>query len=275
MQEESLRDKRIAEAANRTKSDFLANMSHELRTPLNHIIGFTELIVDKTFGELNETQTEYLNDALESGRHLLSIINDILDISKVEAGKMEIEPSEVNLEMLMESSLTMIKEKAMKQNIKISSYFDGIPEYITADERKLKQILYNLLFNALKFTPDGGSIKLAAKQGNGCSKMNNGSVEDQPTTQFPISKKKFIEISVKDTGIGISPGDTDRIFNLFEQVDSSKSREYQGTGLGLALTKQLVELHGGKIWVESNGDGQGSKFSLILPIQPDHHRDIR
>jgi len=155
--------KETAEDANRAKSEFLANMSHELRTPLNHIIGFTELVVDKNFGDLNEVQVEYLTDALDGSKHLLSLINDILDLSKVEAGKLELEPTDVEMKMLLENSLIMIKEKAMKHNIKLSTHIDGIPDTITADERKFKQILYNLLSNAVKFTPDGGEVDLEAR----------------------------------------------------------------------------------------------------------------
>ncbi len=277
MQAESLRDKRIAEAANRTKSDFLANMSHELRTPLNHIMGFTELVVDKNFGDLNEIQEEYLNDVLQSSMHLLSLINDILDLSKVEAGKLEFELTDVNLKELLENSLTMIREKAVKHGIQLSMNTDSIPEIIRADERRSKQIIYNLLSNAVKFTPDSGSITLTAKLGTGYSVVEHGNADKQTSEQYPILNvdRNFVEISVKDTGIGISPGDINRIFNPFEQVDSSSSRKYQGTGLGLSLTKQLVEIHGGRIWVESEGEGRGSKFSLILPIPPSNFRGIQ
>ncbi|MCP4397619.1 MAG: hypothetical protein GY801_10015 [bacterium] len=153
--------KEAAETANRTKSEFLANMSHELRTPLNHIIGFTGLVVAKHFGDLNEVQEEYLDDVLYSSRHLLSLIDDILDLSKVEAGKLELEPSEVDVKVLLENSLLTIKEKALKHRIQLSTDMEDIPEIITADERKLRQVLYNLLSNAMKFTPDGGSIILA------------------------------------------------------------------------------------------------------------------
>ena len=258
-----------ARESDRAKSEFLATMSHELRTPLNHIIGFTELIVDKNFGELNGMQEEYLNDVLYSGRHLLLLINDILDLSKIEAGKHELILTNVNLSILLENSLVMVKEKAIKQGIKISSHFDSIPEYINADERKLKQILYNLLSNAVKFTPGGGSITLAAKLDTGYSIVGHGNADKQTSCQYPILNhdRNFVEISVKDTGIGISPEDTDRIFNPFEQVDGSPSREYQGTGLGLSLTKQLVELHGGAIWVESVLN-QGSTFRIVLPYMP-------
>src|SRR5208283_2331187 len=161
--EKYLEQKAEAETASRAKSEFLANMSHELRTPLNHIIGFTELVADKQCGDLNEKQGEYLNDALQGSRHLLSLINDILDLSKVEAGKLELEAAEIHLRMLLEGSLSMVKEKAMKHGIRLSSDINGIPEAVQADERKLKQILYNLLSNAVKFTPDGGSVVLSTR----------------------------------------------------------------------------------------------------------------
>jgi signal transduction histidine kinase len=237
----------VAEQASQAKSGFLANMSHELRTPLNHIIGFTEIVVDKKCGDLNETQTEYLKDVLQSSSHLLSLINDILDLSKVEAGKMELSLGEVHLENLLSSSLLMVKEKAQKHRIQLSRDLNGCPEKIQADERKLKQILYNLLSNAVKFTPEGGSVRV------GVCRVNE------------ISSGKGVEFSVTDTGIGIKPEDQERIFAPFEQVENSSSRRYQGTGLGLSLTKRLVDLHGGQIWVESEGEGKGTKFSFIIP----------
>jgi signal transduction histidine kinase len=260
--------KQTADIANVAKTKFLANMSHELRTPLNAIIGFSELLLDKHFGDLNETQDEYLNDVLESSRHLLSLINDILDLSKVEAGKLELQPSDVNIRMLLENSLIMIKEKAMNHGINLVTNMDGIPETISADERQIKQIMYNLLSNAVKFTPDGGSITLAAKLGTGYSVVEHENADEQTSTQYQIPNRdrNLVEISVKDTGIGIRPEDTDRIFNPFEQADGSSTREYQGTGLGLSLTKQLVELHGGKIWAESEGEGKGSTFRFVIPV---------
>ncbi|MFC1821124.1 sensor histidine kinase [Thermodesulfobacteriota bacterium] len=254
-----------AELASRTKSEFLANMSHELRTPLNHIIGFTELVVDKNFGELNATQHDYLKDALNSSRHLLSLINDILDISKVEAGKMELESSDINLKTLLENSLVMIKEKAMKNGIQLSTKIVGIPETITADERKLKQIVYNLLSNAVKFTPKRGSICLMSMKVTG-DELQRMNLELPGTRNIKCEVEDFIEISVTDTGIGLKPEDLERIFSPFEQVENSASRRFQGTGLGLSLTKSIVELHGGKIWAESKGERKGSTFSFIIPI---------
>jgi signal transduction histidine kinase len=245
-----------AEAANRAKSEFLANMSHELRTPLNHIIGFTGLILDKSFGDLNSTQEEYLNDVEFSSNHLLSLINDILDLSKVEAGKLELLSSQVNLRDLIANSLVMLKEKSMKHGIRLSERMDGIPEEIVADERKLKQIMYNLLSNAVKFTPDGGEVSVT---GQICRFDNMEDSDDRE------QGADGVKISVSDSGIGLSTEDIDRIFNPFEQVENSASRKYQGTGLGLPLTKNLVELHGGKIWVESEGEGKGATFSFTLP----------
>jgi signal transduction histidine kinase len=251
--------KRTAELANLAKSDFLANMSHELRTPLNHIIGFTELVVDKHFGDLNEAQEEYLNDVLTSSRHLLSLINDVLDLSKVEAGKLELNYSPVELKHLLENSLVMVKEKAMKHGLKVYCRFGDIPGTIRADERKLKQIIYNLLSNAVKFTPDGGNIILSAELcGNRSSVYNGAEVKSE-------SAEPWVSISVKDTGIGLKQEDITRIFNPFEQVESSRSRKFQGTGLGLSLVKSLVNLHGGEIWAESEGEGKGSVFRLEIP----------
>jgi len=245
---ETQSDKIAAENANRAKSEFLANMSHELRTPLNHIIGFTELVVDRNFGDLNEMQEEYLGDVLTSSKHLLSLINDILDLSKVEAGKIVLETSDVDLKSLLENSLVMVKEKAIKHGITMTTDIKSIPETVSADERKIKQVIYNLLSNAVKFTPDGGIIHISARQ------------------VFKIGLNNCIEIGVKDSGIGLKQDNLERIFDHFEQVENSSSRKFQGTGLGLALTRQFVELHGGRIWADSKGEGNGSTFWIILPI---------
>jgi len=268
---ELVQAKEVAEAASRAKSEFLANMSHELRTPLNHIIGFTELVVDKQFGALNEAQEEYLNDALHSSRHLLSLINDILDLSKVEAGKLALEVADVDLRMLLEKSLTMFKEKALKHRIQLSVDIDGIPGTIQADERKLKQIIYNLLSNAVKFTPEGGSVTLLARHLS--FKAGYWLTREGQTVLLPMGSDEgskiqggLMEILVQDTGIGISRGDLERIFEPFERVESSTGGRHPGTGLGLSLTRRLVELHGGRIWAESEGEGKGSKFIFVMPV---------
>jgi len=262
--------KEAAEAANRAKSDFLANMSHELRTPLNSIIGFSELLEDGVAGPIADNQKELANDISTSGKHLLSLINDILDLSKVEAGKMELELGEFNLEELIDGSLVMFKEKAMKHNIKIAAEVEeGIGDII-ADERKIKQVLYNLLSNAMKFTPDGGSVAVNARP---LSSSESGAVSSEQEriyselrTLNPELHGNFVEISVADTGIGISPEDQEKLFQPFQQIDSALSRKYSGTGLGLNLCRKFIELHGGRIWIESEV-GKGSKFTFIVPAQ--------
>jgi signal transduction histidine kinase len=243
IQEELRRSKETAEKASRAKSDFLANMSHELRTPLNHIIGFTELVVDRSFGEINPEQEEYLNDVLQSSRHLLTLINDILDLSKIEAGKMELSCSGVPLAQMLENSLNMVKEKALKQCLQLKVRLEEVPATFWVDERKLRQILYNLLSNAVKFTPAGGTVNLEARGLNG----------------------QGVEIAVCDSGQGLTATELERIFLPFEQGDDSAGRKVQGTGLGLSLTKQMVEMHGGHIRAESAGRGQGAKFSFTIP----------
>ncbi len=263
--------KNVAEMANRIKSDFLANMSHELRTPLNAIIGFNEMLVDKKLGDLTELQLDMLKDMLESSYHLLSLINDILDLSKVEAGKLELSTTETNLEDLLSRSLVIVKEKAVKDNIKLNIDAKNLPATIEADERKLKQVIYNLLSNALKFTPEGGSVSLKARNlllVNGHFETPEGErfdLEDIKEDLKETQNTKFLMISVEDTGIGIKLEDQARVFNPFEQVESSMSRKYQGTGLGLPLTKKLIELHGGRIWLESPGEGRGSTFTFVIP----------
>lgn len=246
--EEAVRKaKETAEAANRIKSEFLANMSHELRTPLNAIIGFSEILLDQTFGDLNAKQSRQTQHILDSGRHLLSLINDILDLSKVESGKMELELSVVNLVSTLESSLVLIKEKTSKHGIALKLELSETMRELNfaADERKLKQIMFNLLSNAAKFTPDGGAITVDATQ-----------------------QDEQLRIRVRDSGVGIDEKDQKRIFEEFEQVDSTYGRQQQGTGLGLALTRKLVELHGGRIWVESEGEGKGSTFLFTIPLKP-------
>jgi signal transduction histidine kinase len=233
------------EAANRHKSEFLANMSHELRTPLNAIIGFSEVLQEKLFGELNEKQAEYTSDILTSGQHLLSLINEILDLSKVEAGRMELELASFDLPLAIDNARTFVRERAVKHGITLDiDVDDRLGEYV-GDERKIKQILLNLLSNAVKFTPEGGRIGITA------NKTDSG----------------VAEISVSDTGIGIAPEDQPKIFEEFRQVGSDSTHKIEGTGLGLTLAKKFVELHGGKIWVESEL-GKGSTFTFTLPDRP-------
>jgi signal transduction histidine kinase len=232
---------RQIEAANRHKSEFLANMSHELRTPLNAIIGFSEVLGERMFGELNEKQAEYTEDILSSGRHLLSLINEILDLSKVEAGRMELEVATFDLPLAIDNARTFVRERAVKHGINLDVTVDERLGDFIGDERKIKQILLNLLSNAVKFTPEGGRIGIKARQIDGS-----------------------VEISVSDTGIGISPEDQAKIFEEFRQVGGDYAHKREGTGLGLTLAKKFVELHGGKIWVESEV-GKGSTFSFTLP----------
>jgi GAF domain-containing protein len=232
---------RQIEAANRHKSEFLANMSHELRTPLNAIIGFSEVLGEKMFGELNEKQAEYTDDILSSGRHLLSLINEILDLSKVEAGRMELELATFDLPLAIDNARTFVRERATKHGINLDVTVDERLGDFVGDERKIKQVLLNLLSNAVKFTPEGGRIGINARRADGS-----------------------VEISVSDTGIGIAPEDQPKIFEEFRQVGSDYAHKTEGTGLGLTLAKKFVELHGGKIWVESEV-GKGSTFSFTLP----------
>jgi len=232
---------RQIEAANRHKSEFLANMSHELRTPLNAIIGFSEVLSERMFGELNEKQAEYTEDILSSGRHLLSLINEILDLSKVEAGRMELEVAPFDLPLAIDNARTFVRERATRHGITLDVAIDErLGDYV-GDERKIKQILLNLLSNAVKFTPEGGRIGINARQADGS-----------------------VEISVSDTGIGIAPEDQATIFEEFRQVGGDYAHKKEGTGLGLTLAKKFVELHGGKIWVESEV-GKGSTFTFTLP----------
>jgi PAS domain S-box-containing protein len=233
----------VAEKTSLTKSDFLANMSHELRTPLNSVIGFSEVLQDQLFGPINEKQLEYVLNILGSGKHLLSLINDILDLSKVESGKMGLELSSSSLRDSVDASMTMLKEKAMKGGIKLTLDFAPEAEVdIVADQRKLKQILFNLLTNAVKFTPAAGTVEVSV-----------------------VRDGDFVEIVVKDTGIGIREEDIPKLFQAFTQLESAYTKGFEGTGLGLTLTRQLVELHGGRVWVKSDY-GKGSRFSFTLPL---------
>ena len=233
---------REIETANRHKSEFLANMSHELRTPLTAIIGFSEVLSEKLFGELNDKQNEYMDDIVSSGRHLLSLINDILDLSKVEAGRMELDLTKFDLPTAIENALILIQERATRHGITLQHSVDERLGEVLGDERKFKQILLNLLSNAVKFTAEGGRIDVDAALTNGA-----------------------VEISVSDTGIGIAPENQETIFEEFRQVGTDYSKKREGTGLGLTLTRRFVELHGGKIWVGSEV-GKGSTFTFTLPL---------
>jgi PAS domain S-box-containing protein len=268
--------KEAAEAANSAKSEFLANMSHELRTPMNHIIGFTELLVSKHYGELNEVQVEYLNDVLKSSQHLLSLINNVLNFSNLESRKLELDLTDFNIRLFLEKALSLYREKAAQNGLKLRLETDHIPETITADEKMLNQVFDNLLSNALKFSPHGGTVSIsvrmverACRPGLRWGDPVNLQIIDQ-ASQKPIAGTQHIqciEFTVADTGLGIKPEDQKRIFEPFEQLDASSSKKYQGTGLGLALTKSLVELHGGKIWLESEGEEKGSRFTFIIPVK--------
>jgi signal transduction histidine kinase/CheY-like chemotaxis protein len=241
-----------AEAANTAKSTFLANMSHELRTPLNAIIGFSEVLADKTFGELNKRQERYVNNILTSGRHLLQLINDILDLAKVEAGKVDLEPAEMNVTEAIRVVETVVKPLALQKQQTLLVKIPADLPIVRADPAKFKQIMYNLVSNAIKYTPDSGTITVSAEvltQGN----------------DVPVGGAALF-VSVADTGIGIKAEDIERVFGEFEQLDDSYARQQQGTGLGLALTRRFVELHQGRLWVESEGTGKGSTFHFVLPF---------
>jgi signal transduction histidine kinase/HAMP domain-containing protein len=235
---------RQLEIADRHKSEFLASMSHELRTPLNAVIGFSEVLLDRMFGELNPKQDEYLQDIVTSGRHLLSLINDILDLAKIEAGRMELEITDFDLPQAIDNSITLVRERAARRAITLAIDVDPRLGEIKGDERKVKQVLLNLLSNAIKFTPEGGRVEVQAALADG-----------------------FAEISVIDTGVGIAPADHETVFEEFRQVGSDYAKKHEGTGLGLTLSRRFVELHGGKIWVKSEL-GRGATFTFTLPVKP-------
>ena len=250
VQEECKQAQEAAEAASAAKSEFLANMSHELRTPLHHIMGFTELLLDGSCGALSDAQREYLTDVRGSGDHLLSLINDMLDLAKVEAGKEVLLVSEVRLPELLEECLAMFRDKTVTRDVRLSLDAADIPPEVRADRRKLKQVLFNLLSNAVKYTADSGRVSVAVRK-----------------------RPEEVEIRVTDSGIGLRAEDRERIFRPFEQVEDTRSRRFPGVGLGLSLSKRLVELHGGRIWAESEGLERGSTFAFTLPshIPPRAH----
>jgi len=231
------------EAASQHKSAFLANMSHELRTPLNAIIGFSQVLRDEMFGSVNEKQAEYLDDIVSSGNHLLSLINDVLDLSKVEAGQVELEVHPFSLREALERGVVMVRERATEEGVRVAFVADPEVDVVDGDERRIKQVIFNLLSNAVKFTPAGGEVDVSATQVNG-----------------------EVRVSVADTGPGVAPEDWDRIFEEFQQSETGIGQR-EGTGLGLALSKRFVELHGGRIWLESEL-GRGSTFTFALPASP-------
>jgi len=233
---------RELEVASTHKSDFLASMSHELRTPLNAIIGFTQVLEQKLFGEVNDKQEEYLADIHSSANHLLALINDVLDLSKVESGQVELELAPFVLRETLERGVVMVRERAVKNGVELALASDPDVQLVEGDERRIRQVVFNLLSNAVKFTPRGGSVQVSSAQRNG-----------------------EVLVSVADTGPGIAPEDQQRIFQEFQQTELG-AEQREGTGLGLALSTKLIELHGGRIWVESER-GKGSTFSFTLPVE--------
>src|SRR4029434_6720567 len=230
---------RQLETASQHKSEFLANMSHELRTPLNAVIGFSEVLGERMFGELNDKQEEYLKDIYASGQHLLSLINDILDLSKIEAGRMELELTDFNLPATLDNALTLVRERAARHGIELHMTVDDRLSQVRPDERKVRQVMLNLLSNAIKFTPEAGRIEVLAVPVDG-----------------------MVEIAVRDTGVGIAPEDQEAIFEEFRQVGTA-AKKVGGTGLGLTLSRKFVELHGGRIWVKSQ-ESVGSTFTFTV-----------
>ncbi|MBI3780316.1 MAG: PAS domain S-box protein [candidate division NC10 bacterium] len=257
-----------AEAASRAKSEFLANMSHELRTPLNSVLGFSELLQQQAYGPLTEKQARYVEYIHQSGQHLLSLINDLLDLTKVQAGKIELRPQTFVLREALAGAMTLIRPQAEAKSLRLQLQDDEAPATLVADPLRFKQILFNLLSNAVKFTPRAGRITVTARKVHGPQfmvEMPEGPDGGQSTanTEQP---GEFVEIAVQDTGIGIKTEDLPKLFQPFTQLESRLVKQYQGTGLGLALTKQLVELHGGTIRAKSAGEGKGSVFGVRLPL---------
>ncbi|MDE1166164.1 MAG: PAS domain S-box protein [Pseudomonas sp.] len=266
--ERTLEEKNVElEHASLMKSEFLATMSHELRTPLNAVIGFSEALKDGMVGDMTDTQREYITDIFNSGQHLLSLINDILDLSKVEAGMMALELEPVELQSLLSNSLLIVREKAALQRIQLKLVMDADLGVLELDLRKTKQIVYNLLANAVKFSEQGGSVTLAVRQ---VPRGQVGLIEgDWPIYGFALTDSdcpQFLEVSVSDTGIGIAVDSMKKLFKAFSQIDSSLARKFEGTGLGLAMVKQLAELQGGSVAVASR-EGAGACFVAWLPIR--------
>jgi signal transduction histidine kinase/DNA-binding response OmpR family regulator len=267
--EQTLQQKNIElEGASRMKSEFLANMSHELRTPLNAIIGFSEVLKDGLLGEMTEQQRSFIGDIFGSGKHLLSLINDILDLSKVEAGKMTLDLEPVQVSSLFATSLSIIREKAADRRIRLSMEAAEDLGFVQLDARKVKQIVYNLLSNAVKFTVEGGHVALRARR---VPRADVGQASGPwMVRSFPLAADnafaEFLEIGITDSGIGISQEGLDRLFKPFSQIDSGLARKFEGTGLGLAMVKLLAELHDGAVCVES-AVGEGSRFTVWLPLR--------
>jgi signal transduction histidine kinase len=243
MNDELQRLYKALETTSQHKSDFLANMSHELRTPLNAIIGFSQVLRDGISGEINAQQAEYLDDIVTSANHLLALINDVLDLSKVEAGQVELQVAPFSLRDALERGVSMVREQATTNGVQVALHANGGIDGVTGDERRIRQVIFNLLSNAVKFTESGGLVDVGAAQRNG-----------------------EVEVSVADTGPGIAAEDLDRIFEEFQQTETG-ARQHDGTGLGLALSKRFVEMHGGRIWCESEL-GKGSTFRFTLPLRP-------
>jgi signal transduction histidine kinase len=243
MNDELRRLYRELETTSQHKSDFLANMSHELRTPLNAIIGFSQVLREGMFGEVNAKQREYLDDILSSGNHLLSLINDVLDLSKVEAGQVELQVAPFSLQDALERGVSMVREQATTEGVQVTLHQNGGLDVVTGDERRIRQVIFNLLSNAVKFTPNGGQVDITATRADG-----------------------EVKVCVADSGPGIAAEDLDRIFDEFQQTEAG-ARQREGTGLGLALSKRFVEMHGGRIWCESEV-GKGSRFEFTLPLGP-------
>ena len=235
---------RQLEAANRHKDEFLASMSHELRTPLNAVIGFSEVLIEKMFGDVNAKQEEYLHDILASGRHLLSLINDILDLAKIEAGRMDLDLEDFDVAQAIDNAVVLIRERATRKGLTLDTRLDRELGSLRGDQRKIKQVLLNLLSNAVKFTPEGGRVEVRAQRLDG-----------------------QVEVSVADTGTGIAAQDLEAVFEEFRQVGTDYAKKHEGTGLGLTLSRKFVELHGGRIWVKSQL-GHGSTFAFTLPVGP-------
>jgi len=254
-----------AEAASRTKSQFLANMSHELRTPLNSIIGFSEILSDKLFGVLNDKQQQYVGNILASGRHLLLLINDLLDLAKIEAGKMHLEPERLMVESVVHDGANLVRGMAERKGVMLEIVPVDPSLVARLDAARAKQIIYNLLSNAVKFTPKGGRVTLSAERVS--QPQPPPRADGQGRARGAVMPGEWLQLTVLDSGIGIAPEDMERIFAEFEQVDSTYARQQEGTGLGLALTRKLVKLHGGEVWAESPGSiNQGSRFQVLLPL---------